>query len=698
MSEAAYDGNLGFEELMIFQDKATPAQRAQLAKLLDAGKNQEALGMLQKVVGYDLAPTGQKKLAAYDFDNTLATTNSKTVVHHADGSSSEFDASQWPNYEEQPGDKVDYSQFDRLVDPEKIPQMWSRFEKDVADVNTDVVIVTARQHEAAPEIAKFLQNNGVDTGVRIRTLSSGKPVAKARYMKNKILKGGYDFVEFFDDHEGNTDIVHQLNDDPDIEAEVMTHTVPPEMYIKKQVTDIEQHLKDRGVDLSKVRVHLDRDNQIATFPLYNLSGQMVGYQRYNPNGIKKRGNDLRHKYYSYIAPEGDKSKLAVWGSENIDPKNPNLYATEGIFDAIKLMNAGLPVIATLTNDPKQLKSLFGALNKHIVVVTDNDVAGKKLAKYGDEHYTVPDGHNDLGDMTQEEVNKFVENIGHTPKKGVEDKGVEVLPVDSPEDVSQVKDWVKKNHYINKWPTAVQKVMGVYNNGELVGTVVYGIFANPSFTSRIFQDDSGQPIMKNNQMWELQRLFLDPEAQKTIPNLASMAISRGNEYIRTGAKTKDGEPVKAIISLANPDVGHSGVVYKATNALYMGQSRSGKHNFLYPLGKDQKERDALTSHIVKQLYSYPTEEDPGGKPIPNTAKEKKARAPQQQAQSKQKAAPDQSRAAFFQDILNRTVKNPLTGNMIKVSTALGYEKNHPSYRQAQGMMQSLAKKAGIGLSD
>jgi len=442
--------------------------------------------------------------------------------------------------------------------------------------------------------------------------------------------------------------------------------------------------------LTKVPVHLDTERQIATFPLYNLSGQMVGYQRYNPNGEKKRGNNLDHRYYTHIGKEGEKGKLAVWGSENIDPHNPRLYVTEGIFDAIRLMNAGLPVVAALGNDPKHLRSLFKSLGKHVIAITDADDAGRKLARIADETFEVPPGFKDLGEMTPEQVNQFLGDIGHLPQKS--EKGtVEVLPVDSPEEVGKVKDWIQQNHYINRWPTAVQKVMGVYSDGNLVGTVVYGIFANPQFAGRIFQDDNGTPIMDNNQMWELQRLFLDPEAQKTIPNLASMAISRGNEYIRSEGRTKTGKPVHAIVSLANPEVGHTGVVYKATNALYLGQSQSGKYTFLYPLGKDQKERDELTSHITKQLYSYPTEEDPSGKPIPNPAKEKKDRAPQRQ----QKELPT-NRDAFLEDIMNRKVKNPITGNQILVKTALGYGEEHPAYRQASGMLKALAQRAGIQL--
>jgi len=45
----------------------------------------------------------------------------------------------------------------------------------------------------------------------------------------------------------------------------------------------------------------------------------------------------------------------------------------------------------------------------------------------------------------------------------------------------------------------------------------------------------------------------------------------------------------------------------------------------------------------------------------------------------------------QKLMNSTVKNPETGNDILVKTALKYSKNHPSYKQAKGMVTAYAKR-------
>lgn len=48
-----------------------------------------------------------------------------------------------------------------------------------------------------------------------------------------------------------------------------------------------RHLKNRGVDTEQTKVVIDEESGDTFFFLYNLSGQMVGYQKYNPKYPKK---------------------------------------------------------------------------------------------------------------------------------------------------------------------------------------------------------------------------------------------------------------------------------------------------------------------------------------------------------------------------------------------------------------------------
>lgn len=49
--------------------------------------------------------------------------------------------------------------------------------------------------------------------------------------------------------------------------------------------------------------------------------------------------------------------------------------------------------------------------------------------------------------------------------------------------------------------------------------------------------------------------------------------------------------------------------------------------------------------------------------------------------------DDNKNVKLKDMLKKTIKNPKTGNQVKISTALQYDKNHPVYKLAQQMIHS-----------
>lgn len=176
---------------------------------------------------------------------------------------------------------------------------------------------------------------------------------------------------------------------------------------------IKQHLEDRGIDFDKTRVIMDKKKGVATFLLYNLSGKLVGYQIYNPKGSKKVSggrhiNKDLQKYYPYTTY----GEIAVYGLDSYDKNHKYLFVVEGIFDAIKLHNQGLPAIAVLSNDPKNIKEWLGMLPQKIIVIYDNDSNkdSLKLKKYGDKSFTTPDPFKDLGDMSNMEVYDFIKSL------------------------------------------------------------------------------------------------------------------------------------------------------------------------------------------------------------------------------------------------------------------------------------------------
>lgn len=161
-----------------------------------------------------------------------------------------------------------------------------------------------------------------------------------------------------------------------------------------------KHLIRRGLSSKYTNnVFIDRFEEIVTFPLWNCTGQFLGYQKYDWKADKLRNNDNKGKYYTYRR----KDWLTFWGLDLIDLscKEP-LYIVEGVWDAVSVNNAGFKCIAVLSNHPKQLKNLLNCLPCKTVALCDGDDAGKMLSKVTDECISLPK-KVDCNDMSTDEI-------------------------------------------------------------------------------------------------------------------------------------------------------------------------------------------------------------------------------------------------------------------------------------------------------
>lgn len=171
-----------------------------------------------------------------------------------------------------------------------------------------------------------------------------------------------------------------------------------------------EHLKDRHLDLEVHNPVLDHKNNLVTFYLYNLSGCIVGYQQYRPNASKEAKNNPREgRYFTYRK----QPTLALFGVESLHLTPHVVFLVEGVFDAARLTELGVSALAVLSNDPTpQLHEFLRCLNRRVVVVADNDTAGRRLAKFGHEVVFCDD--KDLGDSSpefvQELVTRFVKDL------------------------------------------------------------------------------------------------------------------------------------------------------------------------------------------------------------------------------------------------------------------------------------------------
>jgi len=168
-------------------------------------------------------------------------------------------------------------------------------------------------------------------------------------------------------------------------------------------TSVLSHLKDRHMDVELHRPVIDEDNRLATFFLWNLSGQMVGYHQYRPDSSKKAANSPKEGRYFTLKRN---MTHAVWGIESLSLSSKCLFLTEGIFDAARLTKRGVSSIAVLCNNPgKDFRNWLFALGKKVIAVTDSDKAGEMLASYSCYNYRVKS--KDLGDSSEDEVTHLI---------------------------------------------------------------------------------------------------------------------------------------------------------------------------------------------------------------------------------------------------------------------------------------------------
>lgn len=174
------------------------------------------------------------------------------------------------------------------------------------------------------------------------------------------------------------------------------------------VSQMREHLESRNMNLDLHKPCLSAE--VATFLLYNLSGQIVGYQRYNPSfpsaspGDGRQSNLRDRRYYNYVM----KSQIGIFGLESFHLNVPCVFVTEGVFDACRLTQRGACAVAVLTNNPSSsMRNMLMCLGKPLVAVCDGDRSGVKLRKAGHYFETVRDG-KDLGECSDKFVDFLLE--------------------------------------------------------------------------------------------------------------------------------------------------------------------------------------------------------------------------------------------------------------------------------------------------
>ena len=150
---------------------------------------------------------GKRSLFIFDFDDTIARTDSKVFLTR-DGKEIEMDSPTFAKYEYQEGDKLDFSDFNR-VDANIIPQTLAILD-DAMEKGHKVAVVTARSPGAIEGIkAFFRQNRMTPPDIYATAGSEGKPPV----LRDLLKQGDYGRVIVYEDCRKNIESLKPVADE-----------------------------------------------------------------------------------------------------------------------------------------------------------------------------------------------------------------------------------------------------------------------------------------------------------------------------------------------------------------------------------------------------------------------------------------------------------------------------------------------------
>jgi hypothetical protein len=155
---------------------------------------------------------------------------------------------------------------------------------------------------------------------------------------------------------------------------------------------------------------------------------------------------------------------------------------------------------------------------------------------------------------------------------------------APCDYKAAKYAVEHWHYSGSMPTPPVVKYGVWENGRFIGAVLF---------SRGNSNNLGKPYQLNkDEVCELTRVALDFHIS-TVTQIVAQAI----KLLRMSSPG-----LRLIISFADPEENHTGVIYQAGNWIYSGQS-SDDSKFIDVNGRVWHSRQVSATGVKKQYGEY-----------------------------------------------------------------------------------------------
>ena len=181
-----------------------------------------------------------KGISIFDFDDTLAYSDSKIIVKMPDNTVTEITPAEFAvkaSELEAQGAEFDFKQFNEVINGKPGP-LVAKLRKAIGKFgNKHIFILTARPQQAAPAIYKFMKELGLEIPIEnITGLEDGRPDAKAEWVIDKAANGYNDFY-FVDDAYKNVEAVQKV-----LEVVDVNHKVKQVQFSKYDIDNIETNL------------------------------------------------------------------------------------------------------------------------------------------------------------------------------------------------------------------------------------------------------------------------------------------------------------------------------------------------------------------------------------------------------------------------------------------------------------------------
>jgi len=291
----------------------------------------------------------RKGISVFDFDDTLAYSNSKVIVNMPDGTTKKITPAQFAAQAEQlqqDGAEFDFKEFNKVIKGRKGPLADLALKRQEKFGSGDIFVLTARPQVSAESIKIFLDGIGLNIPIEnITGLEDGSSNAKALWVLDKTAKGYNDFY-FADDSLPNVQAVKNILDQVDVKSKV------------------QQAKASKKRDLNKeFNVIIEQQSGKEWFKTYsNARAKVQGKARNRFEFfIPPSAEDFVGLMYKVLPKGKNGDRALVWIKENLlDPYNK---AEQQVIAAkISVANDFNELRNSIDNIPKNLQKQSGYSN------------------------------------------------------------------------------------------------------------------------------------------------------------------------------------------------------------------------------------------------------------------------------------------------------------------------------------------------